>query len=303
MNALRCSLVSVPAIALALVGCVDGAPDEAPPLDPACAPVVTVYRIDRVELPRTPAEARAMALDLDGHPPQMGADGGDNQLGLLHAAIVAVAARWDVGPAITAHLAAGRLHWALVVGQCADAGAVTVELARATDVDRNGALELGPRGRASTGTAADARVRTVHGIAQVPLGFLTDGGGADATDAWQLGFALATDLALGADGSLTGRLGFGIGPMTDLALAPLAAYATGALGDPAVGAAWTAQDLDRDGAISIVEIRHVVEALVTADLDVGACDQLDCYRPDGDDGRADHLSAGMRVHATPTATE
>ncbi|MBK9035097.1 MAG: hypothetical protein IPL61_28180 [Myxococcales bacterium] len=288
------SIASLLALA---VGCVDASDDAPPPDDPPCALVERVYQIDQVELPRTPSEAQAMALDLDDR------GGVDNQLGLLHAAIVAVASSWDVGPAMTAHLAAGRLHWALVVGRCPTNGAATVELVRATDVDGNGALELGPRGQPATGVDVDRRVRSAHGIAQVPLGFLTDGGGGDATAAWQLGFALSTDLAREADGGLRGRLGFAIGPISDAALAPLAAYATGAMTDPVVGLVWTGQDTDRDGTISIAEIRVVVEALVAVDLDVGACDQLACYEPGGDDGRADHLSAGMRIHATPVDTE
>lgn len=254
-----------------------------------CARASQSYQIDRVELPRTPAAATAAALDLDG-------DGsGDNQLGLLHAAIVAVSARWDVGPALTAHLAAGHLRWAVRTDRCARGpGPLTVELARAEDADGDGVLELlapgAPALDPSPVSADDLRAR--GGVAEVPLGFLTDGAGDDGVALWVPGRAFAVDLTRAVDDTLTGRVAFALGPLPDAALAPLARYATSALSDPSVGAAWRAQDRDHDGTISIAELRVLVDALVRADLDL-----------EGADGAADHLSAAIVVHATPVASE
>ena len=255
-----------------------------------CAREAQVYQIDRVELPRSPSAASAAALDLDG------LGGGDNQLGLLHAAIVAVSASWDVGPALTAHLGAGHLRWAVRTERCARGeGLLAVELARADDADGDGVLELLARGAPASSpdaVGADDDLRARGGVAEIPLGFLTDGAGDDGVALWVPGRAFAVELTRAVDGSLDGRLGFALGPIPDAALAPLARYATGALTDPSVGPAWRAQDRDRDGTISIAELRVLVDALVRADLDL-----------EGSDGVADHLSAAVVVHATPVAAE
>ena len=138
----------------------------------------------------------------------------------------------------------------------------------------------------------------------MPVGFLTDGRGDLATDAWQLGFGFATDLRVDADGGLSGKVGFGLGRLSDAAIEPLRAYATDAISDTGTGAFWRDYDSDHDGAISAPELREVFDSLAPPDLDLGEPTEADAsYRLGGLDGVNDHLSLGIAIHASPVAIE
>ncbi len=289
-------------VAVALTGaCTD--PSTSPPglAAPACTMTWQTYRIDQVTMPENVAQATQFGFDLDRRSRDNNA-GVDNLLGSTHATLRGVAERWDVNPAIAAHLAAGRLTWLLQVGQCADGDEVRARLGRGVDADGDGAFELADVGIPAVGTRGD-RLSTEAGTARVPVGFLTDGRGDLATDAWQVGFAFATELWAEADGGLAGKLGFGLGPLSDQAIEPLRAFATDAIGDSGTGAFWRDTDRDHDGAISVAELRDVFDSLAPLDLDLGAPEDDAGYRLGGDDGVNDHLSLGIAVHATPVAIE
>lgn len=286
--------------ALLLSGCADRAADLAPGLTPpSCAMTFTPYRIVDLDLPI----ARPFGgLDLDGDPDDTIDGGLDNQLGALHATIVGASESWNVNPAIERHLSED-LIWVLEVGRCTDGGdEVRVQLSRARDVDNDGALEIVARGVPAVGTRGP-RLTASHGLADVPTGYLTDGGGSYATDTWQRAFAVGVDLT--DDGTrLTGTLGFAIGRLADAAVAPLAAYATSTLDeDTAIAGLWRDEDADGDGVVSVAEIRPVVDSLMRPDLDLGACDDDTCYRVSGDDGVRDRASVGAIIVATPTVLE
>lgn len=301
--------ILLPALALPaalLAACANDTPlDNTPPglAPPSCAMSFATYRIDGVTLPSTLDDQPMIGLDLDRQPGDSYL-GIDNQLGRLHALLVQTTEAWNVNPAIAGHLEAGAVHWVLELGRCLDGGdEVRVHLSRARDLDGDGVLELVDRGVAAVGTA-DRRIDTEHGVALVPLGFLTDGGGTYATDAWQTAFALTTSLAVLPDGRLDGMVGFGLGRFQDQALAPLAAYATGTLDENTSTADfWRSEDADRDGTISPTEIRRMVELLMTPDLDLGACDEPACYQVVEDDGVRDHYSVGLAITASPVAIE
>lgn len=295
---------SLAALALPLALACTADHDVTPPglAPPSCTMTYQTYRIDELRLPETNAEANLLGLDLD-HRPSDNSAGVDNILGVSHVTMIALTTAWNVNPAIAGHLAAGRLQWALRLGQCADGAEIRVELVQAADGDGDGRLELLAAGLASVGTAGP-RIATRDGAGMVPVGFLTDGQGDLATDAWQLGLGLASELTVDPDGALTGKVGVGIGRLTDLALAPIAAYASTALADPGgVGDYWRTQDRDRDGVISPTEVRAFFEAIAAPDLDLGDCDQLDCYLLDDQDRTNDHVSLGLGVHAVPVETE
>jgi hypothetical protein len=287
--------------ALLLSGCGDDAAlDQAPGLaPPSCDMAFTPYRISVVTLPE---EAPYGGLDLDQNPDDEADGGRDNAFGSLHATVSGLSQSWNVNPAIADHLLDQRLHWILEVGRCTDGGdEVRVALSRATDVDGDTIPERGPRAVAAVGTRAP-RLVTSFGIADVPVGFLTDGGGADATDSWQRGFAFATDLTAAGD-RLVGTIGFAVGNLTDSSVAPLAAYATRTLDEfGGIGDVWRAEDVDRDGVISPDEVRHLVGLLIRPDLDLGGCEADSCYRPSGD-GERDRYSVGLTITAAPTELE
>ncbi|MBP8810689.1 MAG: hypothetical protein KBI14_29070, partial [Kofleriaceae bacterium] len=288
--------------ALLASGCADRAADSdlAPGLaPPSCAMTFTPYRIVDLDLPT----ARPFGgLDLDGDPDDRIDGGLDNQLGALHATIVGASESWNVNPAIERHLSED-LIWVLEVGRCTDGGdEVRVMLSRARDADADGALELVTRGVPAVGTRGP-RITALHGIADVPTGYLTDGGGSFATDTWQRAFAVGVDLI--DDGTfLTGTLGFAIGRLPDGALAPLAAYATTTLDeDSGIAELWRDEDVDGDGVISTAEVRPMVDILMRPDLDLGACDDDTCYRIFGDDDVRDRASVGVTIVAGPTVLE
>lgn len=270
--------------------------------EPSCTMTWQAYRIDLVTVPRSAAEATLFGLDLDEYTNDSN-DGIDNHLGVTLGTLLGLSGSWDVNAAIAAHLAAGRLHWVLQVGTCFDGDEVRTRLGRGVDVDADGAFELAAAGIAAVGTRG-ARLVTAHGTARVPFGFLFDGRGDLATDAWQVGFALTTDLRVEADGGLGGKLGFGVGQLSDAALEPMRAYATTAFNDGAAGEFWQDADIDRDGTISTAELRGVVDRVAPPDLDLGERIEDDAgYRIGDLDGTNDHLSLGIAIHATPVAIE
>lgn len=277
--------------------------DPTPPglVAPSCTMTYQVFRIDHVRLPESDDEARALAIDIDPRAditvPQV-----DNRFGQAHVLITGIAEAWNVNPAIDAHLAGADLRWAIELGTCADGDEVRVALMHATDRDGNGRLEIVNRGLPSVGLAG-AAITTADGVGVVPVGYLTDGAGDLATDTWQLGLGLAAELRRDADGGLTGKVGLGVGTLLDGAAAPIAAYATRAIGDDATGAYWRAQDADGDGTISTAEVRSFLDALVRPDVDLGDCDAVACYRLDAADRDADHISLGLGIHAVPVEIE
>jgi hypothetical protein len=267
---------------------------------PGCEMSFTPLRITRVDLPDNASEAFQMGLDLDDKP----GDGVDNMLGQLVAAIHALSPDWDVEAAMDARLAEGGVHWVMEVGRCTDGGdEVRVQLGRGADVDGDGRLEIVDHGVAAVGTAGE-HVVTARGVGLVPVGALTDGDGAFATAAWIPGFALATDLAPAGGGAFEGRLALGVGDFTDDGLRPLLPRADASLTeDTAAASFWRDRDTDRNGAIDVAEMRAALDAIAPRDLDLGACDAPSCYRPDGDDGTADHRSLGLVVRAEPVELE
>lgn len=269
---------------------------------PSCTMTWQTYRVDAITLPESANQATQYGFDLDQHPGDNNA-GIDNQLGTTHATLRGIAEQWDVNPAIAAHLAAGRVTWLLQVGQCTDGDEVRTRLGRGADADGDGVLEPAAAGIPAVGTRGE-RVVTAQGTARVPVGFLTDGRGDLATDAWQVGFALATDLWREPDGALAGKLGFGLGRFSDAAIEPLRAYATAAIGDSETGRFWRDFDADHDGAISVAELREVFDLLAPPDVDLGTPTEDDAgYQIANLDGVYDHVSLGIAVHATPVAIE
>jgi hypothetical protein len=257
------------------------------------------FRITAITLPSSASESVALGLDLD-HKPQ---DGVDNVMGNLLSSLASVAESWDVQPALTAHLAAGRLNWLLEVGRCADGSdnEVRVHLTRGIDTDGDGILERGARGVPAVGHGE--LISTDRGIAEVPVGMFTDGDGTLATDAWIPGFALTTALE-SRNGVIVGRIGFAIGDLSDGGLAPIAAYATRILDESgAIADFWRDTDTNRNGVIEVDEARGFVEQLATRDVDFGECDDPACFMPAGDEGTNDHRSFGFMIQAEPVTLE
>lgn len=300
MRRLTCLLLA----SLALPACIldEDDPDAQaiPGLDePPCPMSFATFRITRIVLPSNATESVGLGLDLD----HKANDGVDNVLGSLLALMTSVSESWRVQPALDGHLAAGELDWLLEVGRCADGSddQVRVHLSRGVDVDGDGVLEVGARGVAAVGRGAS--ISTERGIAEVPVGMLTDGEGTLATDAWIPGLSLTTALET-RDGAIDGRIGFGVGDLGEGGLAPIAAYATRTLDETGgIGDFWRGYDRNRNGVIDTAEAGLLVDELATRDLDLGDCDDVSCYRPGGDDGLNDHYSFGFVIHAEPITVE
>ena len=287
--------------------CADSSSEPPGLAPPSCTMTWQAYRIDTITLPANQAEAMQFGLDLDRRPNDA-SSGIDNMLGTAYATLATVAESWDVNTALAAHLAAGRVHWILEVGQCTDGEEIRTRLGRGADADGDGVFEVLDVGIPAVGTRAvgggDAHWITARGTARVPVGTLTDGRGDLANDAWQHGFALATDLQIGATGGATGKLGVALGRFSDRAIEPLRAYATDAISDTGTGTFWRDFDVDHDGVISTAELREVFDVIAAPDTDLGADSETDAgYQVDGDDGGNDHLSLGIAIHATRVAIE
>jgi len=270
-------LLMVPAFGLG-VGCVEepGAPIEG-------ARCSTEYqRIAAVRLPHSLAEAALMGFDLDG---ESGGDRAvDNQLGSLSASLSLIYDGWRPDDALSARLAAGDVGWLLAVERCEADPAARIWLARAVD-DGDGRLRVTDAGIPAEGTGTFAG----GGTGLIPIGHVTDGGGAAANDAWEAAAGLTVDLRPTATG-LVATVGVGL-RLDDRALEPAAAFLTAEL---AAGSRFAAAvDTDRDGMVTVTELRAspTVRTLLAADLDLDA------------DGANERLSIGFEVRTVPVTVE
>ena len=162
-----------------VVACADSSSDPPGLAPPSCTMSWQAYRIDTITLPATQTEALQFGFDLDRRPNDA-AGGIDNALGTAYASLARLAERWDVNTALAAHLAAGRLHWLLEVGQCIDGDEIRTRLGRGADADGDGVFELLDVGIPAVGNRAvgggDAHWITAQGTARVPVGHTTTRG-------------------------------------------------------------------------------------------------------------------------------
>ncbi len=274
-------------------GCTD--PGADPPVTaPTCE--ATAYRVARVDLASTWGDAARLALDLDG-------DGdGDNKLGSLNATLTQVYGDWRPDLAISGLLARASTGWLLRIERCEGSNRLAVSLGLGDDADGDGVFAVADWGEPAIGAGGEAR----GGVGFVPVGLLGAGIGAPAgagDDAgWEPELGLAVALQPGAR-DLTATIGLGV-EVTDELLAPVAGFLSAALAD---GDSRFADgiDLDRDGAVSVAELRQApaVRTLLASDLDLTApCADGTCYQPGGD-GVLDRISLGFGVVALPIDVE
>jgi hypothetical protein len=221
--------------ALALAGCAT----EEPELDLAACGAPEVYRIDRIELPRDNASARALGLDLDREAPAAV----DNQLGMVSSMLHGQLGPIDMAAVMSERLA-GEVEWKLAVRPCGDR--VAVSLGRADRLD-----EVQLVGSAGTGTVA---ARGAGG--ELPLSLMFDPDAAIADPGWLPGALAAIELDRSADGArLTAKLGLALDDAAALeaSVPPLARFFDAHL--PAGSYLATHFDRDRDGRITEQELR------------------------------------------------
>ncbi len=266
--------------------------DDGPPPPPVCS--ATTYRIATAALASTWGDAVRLGLDLDG-------DGDvDNKLGSLNATLTQVYGDWHPEAAMAELLADRSTAWMLRVERCAGTAGLAVSLGVGTDDDGDGRLAVGGWGEPAVGEGLEAR----GGIGLLPVGRLGAGasaaGGAD--DGWSPELGMAVALHAGTR-DLTATLGFGV-EVTDALLAPVAGFLSAALarGDSRFAAGI---DLDRDGVVSVAELRQApaVRTLLASDLDLAVpCGDGECYQP-GSDGVLDRISLGLGITARPAAID
>ncbi len=272
----RRSVVLSGSIAAMVAACTDGEAVDPEPV--ACTP--SVYRIESVELPRSGSGAAQIALDLDGN------GTADNRLGRLHATLASFFSDWRPDQRLTARLGDRDVAWFVTVARCD--GGLAIDLAQGHDGDGDGrfALVLGDD------AAIGDDVRATDGTAELPLVGFTDALGLAAGPGWVTAHGVAVTLPsiATADDQLDAIVGVGV-ELDDLALAPVAAFLTGHLGDSIIA---RALDGDDDATISVAELRAspTVAALIAADVDV-----------DGADGELDRVSLGFTLHARRAAIE
>lgn len=275
----RCGLVAMVLGSAGLCACTEPMGDE-PVVPPVCEEAT--YRIASVDLADTWGDAARLALDVDG-------DGvAENKLGSLNATLTQVYGDWAPGPALDAALA-GSTAWLVRTVRCDARLEVSLGAGRVT-----GGQVVDPSwGEPAVGAVMEAR----GGVGVLPAGRLGDGASAAVDDGWAEGLALRVALRSAPPG-LAGTLGLGI-EVDDTLLAPVAAFLSRALaaGDSRFAAGL---DLDRDGAVSVAELRQApaVRTLLAADLDLTApCATGAC--PPGGDGVDEHISLGLGFTARP----
>jgi hypothetical protein len=248
--AASCSIVA----AAALGGC---AADE-PALELAACDAPEVYRIDRVELPRTNPEALALGLDVDlGHPDNVASI--DNQLGLVIAMLHTQLGPLDMA-AVTSDRLAGEVEWTLATRACGDR--VAVSLGRA---DRLGGLQL-------VGAAGPGTLEARGAGGELPLSLMFDPAAAIADPGWLPAALAAIELDRSADGArLTARLGVALDDTAafEAVVPPLARYLDAHLEPGSYFATYF--DRDQDGRITEQELREgsILRAMFAPDLRAG----------------------------------
>lgn len=263
--------------------------DEGSEPPPSCT--AAAYRIEEVALAQTWGDAVQRGLDLDG-------DGDvDNKLGSLNATLTQLYGDWHPEAAI-ATLLEGDTAWLVRTERCAGSRRVAVSVGVGVDGDGDGAVEVADWGGPAIGEGNEAR----GGVGFVPVGRLGDGAGGGLAAGWSPELGLAIAMGPRRD-ELTATIGFGV-EITDELLAPVAGFLSAAL---ASGDSRFADgiDLDRDGKVSVVELRQApaVRALLAGDLDLTVpCAGGECYQP-GSDGVLDRISLGFGVVARPVAVE
>jgi hypothetical protein len=265
------------------VACTE-AGDDGDGVDPPAACSATSYRVAAVELAETWGDATRLGLDLDG-------DGDvDNKLGSLNATLTQVYGDWRPEAAMTELLARAPAAWIARVDRCEGSNGLAVRLATGVDRNGDGAFEVADWGEPATGDGLVAR----GGVGFLPVGRLGAGSGEAAGDGWSAELGLMVALHPGGR-DLTATIGFGVA-VTDELLAPVAGFLSEALerGDSRFA---DGLDLDRDGAVSVGELRQAsaVRTLLANDLDLTVpCGGGDCYQPGGD-GLVDRISLGFGV--------
>lgn len=243
-------------VAVSLAACV-----EEDAIDPASCDAPRVYQIDRVELPRSSADAHEAAFDLDG-------DGMvDNALGQVGTSLLTMFS--DVPLDLTSQ----------------------TELHLATDTDfRISVADCGPTARlvsigrpdeaALPGVAVDGRIRAAGPAGAVPLVAVFDGAGGAVS---LFASSEQTELAVTEDGDqLSGAVGFAI----EARLAGrLVIHAMTAFIDRYLETGRDELDADHDGVVSESEVaaNAFAQALLGSDLVVD---------------HVDALSLGVTLHAT-----
>ena len=277
---------------LLLVGLVGGAVACTEPGDdgganepPACTS--TAYRIVDAELASTWGDAVRLGLDLDG-------DGqADNKLGSLNATLTQVYGDWQPEVALRSLLVAGSTAWLARIDRCEASPRLAVAMAVGVE-GGDGVFEVADWGEPAVGDGVDAR----GGVGVLPIGRIGAGAGPAGVrdDGWSPELGLAVRLQ---PGGRTATIGMGVA-VTDELLAPVASFLSAALarGDSRFA---DGLDLDRDGRVSVAELRQApaVRALLAADLDLAVpCDDGECYAP-GMDGVDDRISIGLGITLAP----
>lgn len=283
--------------ALATVGAAGCADDDGPEV-PGLAPLGCTlggrdaYAVTAADSARDWESLEALALDLDGPPETVG----HNALGLQAVALHdGYPETWDPDGVAAARLTGGATRWVIEIERCSDADTVRVTSGRAVDADGDGLWTVVDHGVPSVGTVRGRAIATGRGIGAVPIGTLAAGSPTAATDDWQVGLALTTALVVGAN-RLDGVVGIALDPTAAALRTPVCRFMDERL---AGGASTYAahQDLDHDGVLEPSECDYWLDGELGADLDLGACDDVACYRPDHPDGVLDHASLGVGIHA------
>lgn len=271
-------------------GCTEAGGDDVAGPAPACSS--TTYRVTAVELASAWGDVVRLGMDIDG-------DGDvDNKLGALNATLTQVYGDWRPQEAMDAFLRAGDTAWLARVDRCEAAPRLAVRLAAGVDGDGDGAFAVADWGEPAVGDGREAR----GGVGFLPVGRLGAGTGVAGADGWAPELGLAIVLRPGTR-ELTATLGFGV-EVSDELLAPVAGFLSAALARDDSRFA-DGIDLDRDGAVSVAELRQApaVRALLASDLDLTApCGGGECYQPGGD-GVADRISLGLGVTLAPVDVE